>query len=249
MMLNVIDISKSFGGVSVLQNVGFGLKAGQIKGVIGPNGAGKTTLFNIITGMYQPDNGSVNLHTNESRLSLHCMRPHRIARAGVGRTFQKPSIVWHLTVFENALLGAMNRDWRKPVCGRKKLREWTEYCLETVTIDPQLWHTEASKVPIIIVKKIEFARAIALAPTLVLFDEVCSGLSRAETDELTALIRAYREKEGVSVLFVEHDLRAVKNVCEAVVVIDFGRVIFDGDIHGAFKDPKVIEAYIGKEHA
>lgn len=249
MMLDVIDISKSFGGMRVLENVGFGLKPGQIKGVIGPNGAGKTTMFNIITGIYRPDSGEVYLYAKESRLSLHCMRPHRIARAGVGRTFQKPSIVWHLTVFENVLLGAMNRHWRQPVCGRKKLREWTEYCLEAVTIDPQLWHTEASKVPIAIIKKIEFARAIALAPTLVLFDEICSGLSHMETDELTALIRAYCEKEGSSVLFVEHDLRAVKNVCETVVVIDFGRVIFDGNLHDAFKDSKVIEAYIGEEDA
>ena len=248
-MLDVIDISKSFGGLSVLGNVGFGLKSGQIKGVIGPNGAGKTTLFNIITGVYRPDSGQVHLYTNESRLSLHCMRPHRIAREGVGRTFQKPSIVWQLTVFENALLGAMNQHRRQPVCGRKKLKEWTEYCLEAVSIDPQMWHSEASKVPIAVIKKIEFARAIALAPTLVLFDEICSGLSRMETDELTALIMAYREKEGVSVLFVEHDLRAVKNVCDEVVVIDFGRVIFDGGIHDAFKDPKVIEAYIGEERA
>lgn len=249
MILSVADIDKSFGGVNVLDQIGFDLMPGQIKGLIGPNGAGKTTLFNIITGMYRPDNGTVHLQVNGSPLQLHRLKPHQIARAGVGRTFQKPSIAWHLTVFENVLLGAMNQGQRPSITGRKSIREWTEHCLAAVEIEKRLWHVTVDIVPIAVIKKIEFARAVSLAPALILFDEICSGLSHEETDAFIRLIRTYREKEKTGILFVEHDIRAVKNLCEEVAVIDFGNLIYDGNMDDAFKDPRVIKAYIGDEHA
>ena len=251
-ILEVTGINKSFGGAEVLKAVSFNLERGCIKGLIGPNGAGKTTLFNIITGMYQTDSGQVSFTPQQKAYGLTRMKPYRIARVGVGRTFQKPAIAWHLSVFENVLLGAMNnRRFSATGFGsnRPKLRGWTEHCLETIQIEPELWHDEMSKVTIATIKKVEFARALALSPQLLLFDEICSGLSHEETDDLVELVLDYNSREHASVLFVEHDLRAVKNLCSQVVVIDFGAIIFDGEIGTAFSDDAVIQAYIGKDHA
>jgi branched-chain amino acid transport system ATP-binding protein len=246
MTLKIDDVSKSFGGVQVLSHVTFGLTQGRIKGLIGPNGAGKTTLFNLITGFYRPDRGEITLSIEDTRHRLHELKSYQIARTGVGRTFQKPAIAWELTVFENVLLGAMMRRAKSFIIRRNVVKTWVEQCLVEGGIDPRLWHVEVSKVTISVIKKIEFARAISISPHLILFDEICSGLSHAETDDLIEIILAYNRKHKVSVLFVEHDLRAVKNVCPDVVVLNFGEILFDGRIEDAFTDQKVIESYIGE---
>jgi branched-chain amino acid transport system ATP-binding protein len=249
MNLEIKEITKSFGGARVLNRVTFNLEEGLIRGLIGPNGAGKTTLFNIITGLYRPDEGDITLGSSNKSLHPTKMKPYQIARNGVGRTFQKPSIIWHLTVFENVLMGALNRQKKRSGSSRNEVKEWTAHCLETAMIDGDVWDVEPANLTISVIKKIELARAISLSPSLILFDEICSGLSHTETDDLISLILDYNAKEKCSVLFVEHDLRAVKNVCSDVVVLDFGGVIYDGEIDGAFVDSKVIEAYIGEEHA
>ncbi len=243
--LRIEGITKSFGGATVLSEVSFRVTQGAIKGLIGPNGAGKTTLFNVITGLYAPEKGEVVLDGKK----LTGERPDRIARGGVGRTFQKPSLAWGLTVFENVLLAAMNNRRNGGGGGRSHRREWVEHCLAACGIDPSLWHREAARVGLGTVKKVEFARAASLSPRLILLDEICSGLSETETDELLALIGEYEARERCSILFVEHDLRAVRNICRQVVVLDFGAVIFDGPIRDAFDDARVIEAYIGGRDA
>lgn len=248
-VLTVSDISKSFGGVKVLDAVDFVLKKGRVKGLIGPNGAGKTTLFNVITGLYRPDKGKVFMQCDGARHDLTRMKPYRIARGGVGRTFQKPSLAWHLSTYENVLLAAMNRRTNRILQRRHILSQWVDHCLETAGIEATLWHLEMAKVTIQTVKHAEFARAISLAPDVILCDEICSGLSPAETDELTDLILNFSTKNNTSVLFVEHDLRAVRQVCSDVVVIDFGRVIFDGAVTDAFSNDRVIDAYIGGDDA
>jgi branched-chain amino acid transport system ATP-binding protein len=247
-MLRVDRISKSFGGAKVLDDVTFTLEPGNIKGLIGPNGAGKTTLFNIITGYYRPDSGQASLTVSAREYPLTHLKTHRIARIGVGRTYQKPAIAWNLTVFENVLLGALMHDFGSRFVRRRAIRDWAETCLDDVGIDPALWHVDTNKVTIATIKKIEFARAIALAPALILFDEVCSGLSHAETDEFIGRIIQYKNRKNVAVLFVEHDLRAVRNVCGEVVVLNFGTVLFEGPTEKAFSNIKVIEAYIGEDH-
>jgi branched-chain amino acid transport system ATP-binding protein len=241
MLLRVDDVSISFGGARVLSDVSFGVGESGVKGLIGPNGAGKTSLFNVITGFYRADAGVISL----SGTDLGRMRPHAVARAGVGRTFQKPSLAWHLTAFENVLLGSMNnRDFGFAV-RRSRLKEWTEECLRACAIPPERWHEPMARAGVVLVKKVEFARAVSLSPRLILLDEICSGLSHDETDEVLDLVRGYGDRNRCGVLFVEHDLRAVQKICGDVVVLDFGVVIYDGGIRGAFSDRRVVEAYIG----
>lgn len=241
MLLRVDNVSISFGGARILSDVSFRVDGSGVKGLIGPNGAGKTSLFNIITGFYRAGAGNVSL----SGRSLTGLRPHVVAREGVGRTFQRPSLAWHLSVFENVLLGGMNNRDLGFIARRSRMKEWTEQCLRMCGIPPERWQEPMARAGIILVKKVEFARAVSLSPQLILLDEICSGLSHDETDEMLDLIREYGDRNGCGVLFVEHDLRAVQKICRDVVVLDFGVVIYDGDIRGAFSDRGVVEAYIG----
>ncbi|MBI5905592.1 MAG: ATP-binding cassette domain-containing protein [Deltaproteobacteria bacterium] len=241
MLLHVDAVSIAFGGACALSDVSFRVDGNGVKGLIGPNGAGKTTLFNVITGFYRADAGRVYL----SGRDITRLRPHVIVRSGVGRTFQKPSLAWHLTVFENVLLGSMNNRVLGFAVRRSRRKEWTEECLRSSGIPKEAWQEPMSRAGILLVKKVEFARAVSLSPDLVLLDEICSGLSHDETDELLSMIRGHVERNRCGVLFVEHDLRAVRNICSDVVVLDFGSVIYDGDIGRAFEDRRVIEAYIG----
>lgn len=245
MLLRVDNVSISFGGARVLSDVSFHVDESGVKGLIGPNGAGKTSLFNIITGFYRADAGEVSL----SGRDLTRLRPHVVVRAGVGRTFQKPSLAWDLTVFENVLLGSMNNRDLGLVVRRSRLKEWTEQCLRTCGIPPERWQEPMARAGVLLVKKVEFARAVSLSPMLILLDEICSGLSHDETDEVLDLVRDYGDRNRCGVLFVEHDLRAVQKICGDVVVLDFGVVIYDGDIRGAFSDRRVVEAYIGGQDA
>jgi branched-chain amino acid transport system ATP-binding protein len=249
MILQVENIGKSFGGAMVLDGVSFALGQGCIKGLIGPNGAGKTTLFNVMTGMVTPDAGRVVFAGSRGECRLDRMKSYQIARSGVARTFQKPSLAWHLTVFENVLLGAMNNRRAGLATSRSRLRAWTEECLERCRIPRNLWQMESSRVGIAAIKAIELARAVALSPEVILCDEICSGLAHAETDELLGLIAGFNARERCSFIFVEHDLRAVQSLCPDVIVLDFGRVIFDGAIGEAFADRRVIEAYMGENDA
>lgn len=241
MLLRVDGVGISFGGARVLSDVSFRVGDFGVKGLIGPNGAGKTTLFNIITGFYRADAGSIILAGRD----ITRLDPHVVVRAGVGRTFQKPSLAWHLTVFENVLLGSMNNRNLGVAVRRSRRKEWTEECLEACGIPPGVWHEPMARAGILLVKKVEFARAFSLSPVLMLLDEICSGLTHDETDELLDLIRDYGKRNRCGVLFVEHDLRAVQGICGEVVVLDFGAVIYDGEVRGAFSDPRVVEAYIG----
>lgn len=241
MILQVDRVSISFGASKILNDVSFLLNGDGIKGLIGPNGAGKTTLFNVITGYYRIDSGKLYFGGKDiTRLPSHV-----VAQSGVARTFQRPSLSWNMTVFENVLLGSMNRRDFGFSTPRSRLKEWTEQCLSFCSMPPETWQQPAARVGILGIKKTELARAIALNPKLVLLDEICSGLSHDETDELLEIIRNYECRDRCGVLFVEHDLRAIQILCKEVVVLDFGVVIYNGGIKGAFTDQRVVEAYIG----
>jgi branched-chain amino acid transport system ATP-binding protein len=241
MILRIDGVNISFGASKVLSDVSFDLEGDGVKGLIGPNGAGKTTLFNVITGFYRVDSGNVIFDDrNITRLSSHA-----VVKAGVARTFQKPSLSWDRTVFENVLLGTMNRRDFGLSTPRSRLKEWTEECLSICRVPPEAWQEPAARVGILGIKKTELARAVALSPKLVLLDEICSGLSHDETDELLEVIKDFEGGRQCGVLFVEHDLRAIQIICKDVVVLDFGVVIYNGDVKWAFTDRRVVEAYIG----
>jgi branched-chain amino acid transport system ATP-binding protein len=237
MILDVSQISKSFGGLQVLDDVSFQLDEGEILGLIGPNGAGKSTMFNVITGVYRPNRGSVQFKGKD----LVGLKPHRVCRRGVARTFQLVQICPTMTALENVMVGAV---YGRKGGGKHALTEALD-CLELLNLsgvkDMVSAHLTYSDR-----KLIEIARAIAARPGLALLDEPLSGLNPTETEKIMEVIRAIRETRGVSIIWIEHKMDAVFNLCDRVVVLDYGRKIAEGAPREIAQNKTVVEAYLGE---
>jgi branched-chain amino acid transport system ATP-binding protein len=237
MLLDVSHVSKSFGGLQVLQDLSFQLEEGQILGLIGPNGAGKSTLFNVITGVYRPSAGAISYQGK----SLVGLKPHRVCRRGVARTFQLVRICPTMTVFENVLVGAV---YGRKGAGKQALGEALA-CLELLnltavkeTISAQLTYSDR--------RLVEITRAIAARPGLALLDEPLAGLNPTETEIIMGVIRNIRETRGISIIWIEHKMDAVFNLCDHIVVLDYGRKIAEGTPKEIATNKKVVEAYLGE---
>jgi branched-chain amino acid transport system ATP-binding protein len=238
MLLAVNDVSKSFGGLRVLTNVSTDINSGEIIGLIGPNGAGKSTLFNIITGIYVPTSGSIQLGKQE----LVGLPPHRICRMGISRTFQLVKVFSSLTAFDNVRVGAL---FGRGSCSERSLLEPSK-CLDMVGLSDQ-----ADRYPTQLTfsdrRRLEVARALAANPDLLLLDEPLAGLTDAETQTMTRVIGKIRDETGMSVFWIEHQMEAVFKLCDKIVVLDFGVIIAEGSPAAVAKDERVIEAYLGSE--
>ncbi|HUC37614.1 MAG TPA: ABC transporter ATP-binding protein [Acidimicrobiales bacterium] len=237
--LEVANVEVRFGGVAALRGVDLTADAGTVTGLIGPNGAGKTTLFNVVTGLCRADSGSVLLDSEP----IGALPPHKRARLGIARTFQRLEIFGSLTVRENILVAAeIRRRWSRD---GSRPRDVADEIMSEVGLDG-VATVRCDTLPTGMARLVEVGRALATRPRVLLLDEPSSGLDEGETDELGLLLQKMAER-GVAVLLVEHDVELVMSVCRLVHVLDFGRVLSVGTPAEVQADPEVRAAYLGTE--
>ena len=240
--LELKNVTKRFGGVAAVDGVTFAIGKGEILGVIGPNGAGKTTLLNCISGVYRLDDGDVRWQG----ASIAGLAPFRVARLGIGRTFQIVKPFTSMTVRENVVAGALfGSDEERPRLGAAFGR--ADSVLELVGLRSKA-DLPVSAMTIPDRKRLEVARAVATRPKLLLLDEVMAGLNPVEIDDALEMVRAVHQS-GVTVVLIEHVMRVIVGVCARVVVLDVGRMLADGPPDVVLRDERVIQAYLGERYA
>jgi branched-chain amino acid transport system ATP-binding protein len=250
-LLRVEALTRRFGGVVAVDNVSFAVDEGEIVGLIGPNGAGKTTVINLLTGLLKPSGGSIAF----GAARLDQLPAHRIARAGVARTYQNVRLFRGLSALDNVIVGTHGQT-RASFAARlffdravrreeEQAREQARALLARVNLAPRA-EVRATSLPYGEQRRLEIARALAAKPRLLLLDEPAAGMNPAEMDQLIALIRSLRD-EGQTILLIEHNMQVVMGVCDRIVVLSFGRKIAEGTPAEISANKEVIAAYLGDE--
>jgi branched-chain amino acid transport system ATP-binding protein len=235
-LLEVRDVSKSFAGLKAVVQASLEVERGSIVALIGPNGAGKTTLFNLVAGVYRPDRGEIRFDGR----AIHGLPPHQICAAGIARTFQIVKPFPGLSVLDNVIVGALHRHRRaaaakssaEAILKRLSLYEHKDRPAATLTLPDR--------------KRLEVARALATAPELLLLDEVMAGLRPTECDHIVEVLREIQRAEGLTILLIEHVMRAVMALARQIVVLHHGEVIARGSPSDVVRDPAVVACYLGE---
>lgn len=251
-LLDVKNLTKNFGGLTAVGDVTMHLNEGELVGLIGPNGAGKTTLFNLLTGVYEPSEGSVTLDGT----LLNGKKPYKIASLGLSRTFQNIRLFKDMTVLENVLVGMANQN--KPYLlssflrlpkfyqSEDALRQKAMELLAIFDLDGDA-ETLAKNLPYGQQRRLEIVRALATQPKILFLDEPAAGMNPQETAELTQLIRKIKEEFKITIMLIEHDMSLVMEVTERIYVLEYGRLIAHGTPDEIKTNQRVIEAYLGGE--
>lgn len=235
-VLEIRNLSKSFGALTVVDNLSLHVEEGEALGIVGPNGAGKTTLLNLIVGALAADAGTIEFE----RMAIVSQQPYQRTRAGMGRTFQIPQPFGGLTVFENLLVGSAFGDRRR--------RDDEDRCVELLrrTRLLSIANRVAGTLTVMERKRLELARALATNPKVLLLDEIAGGLTEPEVDELVTLIREIHGA-GMSIIWIEHLLNALLQVVNRIVAVHFGKHLIEGDPHEVIRSPAIREVYLGIE--
>lgn len=250
-MLEVKNLSISFGGLKAVDDFNVSIEKGQLYGLIGPNGAGKTTIFNLLTGVYKPDSGQILLDGQ----NITGKKTTDINRAGIARTFQNIRLFKDLSVLDNVKAGLHNHYSYSTISGifrlpgyqrvEKEMDEKAMELLKVFDMDGEFDY-KASNLPYGKQRKLEIARALATKPRLLLLDEPAAGMNPNETEELMNTIRFVRKNFDMTILLIEHDMKLVSGICERLTVLNFGHMLAEGPTGDVLNNPQVIAAYLGE---
>ena len=255
-ILKTTDLTRNFGGLCAVNKVNMEIHEHELIGLIGPNGAGKTTLFNLLTGVYEPSSGTVELNVNGEMKSIGGLKPYVITGLGLARTFQNIRLFKQLTVLDNVKI-AMHKNIKYGVLAgilrlpkyyaeEERVEKEAIALLKEVGLDHKKEEL-ACNLPYGEQRRLEIARALATNPKILFLDEPAAGMNPHETNDLTKLIHDIKDKFNVTIILIEHDMSLVMTICERIYVLDYGKCIANGVPEEIKNNPRVIEAYLGEE--